>query len=52
MHGSFRAFEFMEVSSAFEQRYGKEQHDQRIADANHRIVQALHYTPYSPALKV
>jgi len=43
MHGSLRAFEFMEVGSVFEQRYGKEQHDQRIAYADHRIVQALHY---------
>ena len=51
MHGSLRAFEFMEVGSVFEQRYGKEQHDQRIAYADHRIVQALHYAPYSPALK-
>lgn len=51
MHGSLRAFEFMEVGSVFEQRYGKEQHDQRIAYADHRIVQALHYAPYRPALK-
>lgn len=41
----------MEVGGVFEQRYGKEQHDQRIADADHRIVQALHYAPYRPALK-
>ena len=51
MHGSLRAFEFMEVGGVFEQRYSKEQHDQRIADADHRIVQTLHYTPYRPALK-
>ena len=51
MHGSLRAFEFMEVGSVFEQRYSEEQHDQRIADADHRIVQALHYAPYRPALK-
>lgn len=51
MHGSLRAFEFMEVGSVFEQRYGKEQYDQRITDADHRIVQALHYAPYCPALK-
>ncbi len=51
MHGSLRAFEFMEVGGVFEQRYGKEQHDQRIAYADHRIVQTLHHAPYSPALK-
>ncbi len=27
-----RAFEFMEVGGVFEQRYGEEQHNQRIAD--------------------
>ena len=49
MHGSLRAFEFMEIGSVFEQRYGEEQHDQRIADADHRIVQAcLLYTSPSP----
>ena len=41
----------MEVGSVFEQRYSEEQHDQRIAYADHRIVQALHYAPYRPALK-
>lgn len=51
MHSSLRAFEFMEVGSVFEQRYSEEQHDQRIADADHRIVQALHYAPYCAALK-
>ena len=51
MHSSLRAFEFMEVGGVFEQRYGKEQHDQRIADADHRIVQALHYAPYCATLK-
>lgn len=51
MHSSLRAFEFMEVGSVFEQRYGKEQHDQRIAYADHRIVQALHHAPYCATLK-
>ena len=41
----------MEVGSVFEQRYGKEQHDQRIAYADHRIVQALHHAPYCATLK-
>ena len=51
MHGSLRAFEFMEVGGVFEQRYSEEQHDQHIAYANHRIVQALHHAPYRAALK-
>lgn len=41
----------MEVGSVFEQRYGKEQYDQRIADADYRIVQALHHAQYRAALK-
>ena len=38
MHSSLRAFKFMEVGGVFEQRYGKEQNNQRIAYADHGTV--------------
>lgn len=47
----FGAFEFVKVHRILEQRYGEEQHDQRIAYADHGAVKTLHHAPYSPALK-
>lgn len=51
MQCRFGALEFVKVHGILEQRYGKEQHDQRIAHADHGAVQVLHHVPYSPALK-
>ena len=51
MDGSFRAFQLVKIHCVFAQRYSKEQHDQCIADANHTIMQCLHYAPHRAALK-
>ena len=48
----FGAFEFVKVHRILEQRYGEEQHDQRIAYADHGAVKTLHHAPYSPPLKI
>ena len=51
MQCRFGALEFVKVHGILEQRYGEEQHDQRIAYADHGTVQVLHHAPYSPAPK-